>query len=1521
MSQKENAKDQPQSPSTTSTASNIVLMKKGDYSIHVLIEEIKNCIQIDPERLPYPIVKITCFNNKSQRTNKPSQACTEYTYDEHFYFDQTNMSTEQIDSSKIIIEVYDSENSRKREDFLGIYEFDMEYIYNHPNHALKNFWLALANPESDDITKVRGYLKLSISVLHDNDPRVELELNDNNDSNCVLPSQINVEYRLITLNIFRGEGIPDMDSVFSEKKINRECDGYIEVKYMGITKKTSVIKMKNDVITWNEAIDIPVTVPAVSQRIVLTLYDQDVNGDDIIGSLELEVNDIVNERLNGFRFFNVYGAPLNKDGTYFDQMNTNAEIGSRWKGRILMLIEHNSVDNPISRKRKIDNQSLINEANVLSRKHLWSVYVKVYNAYYLPSNKDKYSIRIEMQDSNVQFPEKKSDNGSIEWRIFKTLQCQTLTDQINELPDLFIYLLNDSKEPICFQRIKACEFHLNSDIMIVKFIPDPCFNKVSKLCESGILKIKISIVNKTLDASKGKSLDYLKSFKDGDSNIEEDIDDLELLTKDDYNPINKNFKFYTVVANVYMSRYVIAKDSNGQNDPYVSIKCVDNEQKTSVKTNTVNGIWNEKLIFDNVTLDINNKSSWPILICKINDYDSLTKDDLLAYSYIWLSDANYAINSIDLVKPKWHQLYLPKSNRQQGEILISFYILDSNHSKCMYDIVSIPETVPYSFEINLLGLRDLKPLSLLPVKKAFIKFDMNSLNVSGLSEETLQPIKTEPKDSGSNPTINTVIKFDVKLPKEDIFMPELQCEVYDHLLSGMLNPLMGVFMLNVRKIVLETNKQIEEDLKVTKKKIGLFLTSGIIAKELNLIQQNNINNDPMGEGIPQGYNDNNNNNNKEDIMIEMTDQKGKQHKAQSARYYTQEEIEQNKNNADYFVLLPQFKTFTIPGMNKNDKSYREFEIEDLLKAPDDSDYFAVGYIGKSGFDPLDSENKKKRQLENLLAKPQLSSKHYRRIYRKGLEQVRELGLKSPFTKSYLNRGKEEDQKDENALFEAISSVDNKIIKKYSTNEKGELKTNMERKSKQYGGRHQQRLKNDNFGCFKGVIRICEKNKLKEYEKVISDFKKDNPSLVSLLKNLNKYETLTRNILIKNEVIVRLYVLELNDLVKKDKFNDSDPYIKIYLGDELKYNEQSNRLDDVKNCKWCRYYDIQSILPGDSTLTLEVWDYDPVFADEMIGSTSIDLEDRYFSQEWKEMKYKPIEIRTLRHPDMSSVQGSVYLWLEIFEKKDRIEMEPWMIQPEPQTYVEMRLVIWETENIRTADIEGTSDLYVNAYIQPESKQSTDVHYRCTTGIGSFNWRMVFPLYLPKDNKILTLHVYDKDIFKRNDFLCGTTLDLRDLMSIAKDLDIPISLTKAYIDGCSENQKRKYEGIEFISKSEDPTQTKFWLQLYNNNQKDGRVLCSVEILPQWKADITKVGKGRSEPNVSPYLPPPVGRFEFSLNPFKTLNQCVGPSFRRKMYCGICISCLILYLMCIVPYVILHLTGELANPFNWFGMFTKK
>ena len=136
----------------------IVLMKKGDYSVHILVEEIKSLLQVDEDHLPHPIVKLTVFN-QSKRTEKTKMPCDSYVYDEHFYFDKADLTVEQLDSSKIVIEVFDSSNSKKRRDFFGIYEFDLQYIYSMKNHVLKNHWLALSNPESKDMTKIRGYLK------------------------------------------------------------------------------------------------------------------------------------------------------------------------------------------------------------------------------------------------------------------------------------------------------------------------------------------------------------------------------------------------------------------------------------------------------------------------------------------------------------------------------------------------------------------------------------------------------------------------------------------------------------------------------------------------------------------------------------------------------------------------------------------------------------------------------------------------------------------------------------------------------------------------------------------------------------------------------------------------------------------------------------------------------------------------------------------------------------------------------------------------------------------------------------------------------------------------------------------------------------------------------------------------------------------------------------------------------------------------------------------------------------------
>ena len=193
----------------------IIEMKKGDYNVHILIEEVKNLISIEDEP-PVPRVKMTVFG-KEQRTSKMKKPCDNFVFNEHFYFNKTNLTAEMLDSEKVIIEVYDNKHTKKK-DYFGIYEFDFSYIYGRSEHTLKNIWIGLSNTESEEITKIRGYLKLSISVLNENDNRVELEPKDSDLGDCIIPIEIKMKYKQISFYFFKGEEFPDMDEIFSKKK-------------------------------------------------------------------------------------------------------------------------------------------------------------------------------------------------------------------------------------------------------------------------------------------------------------------------------------------------------------------------------------------------------------------------------------------------------------------------------------------------------------------------------------------------------------------------------------------------------------------------------------------------------------------------------------------------------------------------------------------------------------------------------------------------------------------------------------------------------------------------------------------------------------------------------------------------------------------------------------------------------------------------------------------------------------------------------------------------------------------------------------------------------------------------------------------------------------------------------------------------------------------------------------------------------------------------------------------------------
>ena len=65
--------------------------------------------------------------------------------------------------------------------------------------------------------------------------------------------------------------------------------------------------------------------------------------------------------------------------------------------------------------------------------------------------------------------------------------------------------------------------------------------------------------------------------------------------------------------------------------------------------------------------------------------------------------------------------------------------------------------------------------------------------------------------------------------------------------------------------------------------------------------------------------------------------------------------------------------------------------------------------------------------------------------------------------------------------------------------------------------------------------------------------------------------------------------------------------------------------------------------------------------------------------------------------------------------------------------------------------------------------------------------------------------------------------------------------------------------------------FWLPMNAKNDKgqienNGYVRVQMDIVPADYAEKNKVGAAREEPNANPFLPPPIGRLSFSLNPCK-------------------------------------------------------
>lgn len=80
--------------------------------------------------------------------------------------------------------------------------------------------------------------------------------------------------------------------------------------------------------------------------------------------------------------------------------------------------------------------------------------------------------------------------------------------------------------------------------------------------------------------------------------------------------------------------------------------------------------------------------------------------------------------------------------------------------------------------------------------------------------------------------------------------------------------------------------------------------------------------------------------------------------------------------------------------------------------------------------------------------------------------------------------------------------------------------------------------------------------------------------------------------------------------------------------------------------------------------------------------------------------------------------------------------------------------------------------------------------------------------------------------------------------------------------------------------------------------GQCCISIQIFPADKATAQPAGLGRTEPNDSPFLPPPTGRLQFGWNPISIIAQLLGPRLCCILCCCLCCLLFMLSVMFLQP-----------------------